>query len=109
MATAGPELAQAAGAAFKVMVIQCGWALTGSKTESRGASGGHGERYAGIGVVPGLGWLGPQVSSVGSGDPGAAFLWTVAVPPLAPLELRAGMTTVKAACLQPSGPLMSWR
>lgn len=82
MATAGPELAQAAGAAFKVMVIQCGWALTGSKTESRGASGGHGERYAGIGVVPGLGWLGPQVSSVGSGGPGAAFLWTVAVPPL---------------------------
>lgn len=38
MATAGPELAQAAGAAFKVMVIQCGWALTGSKTESRGGA-----------------------------------------------------------------------
>lgn len=56
----GTDLAQAAGATVKVTVIQCGCALMGSKTESRGASGGHGERCAGIGVVPGLGWSGSK-------------------------------------------------
>lgn len=78
MATIGAELAQAAGAACRVTVIQCGWTLKGSKTESRGASG------ASIGVVPGLGCSGPQGSFVGSGGHGAAFLWSP------PLELSEG-------------------
>lgn len=72
----GTHLAQATGATFKVTVTQCGCALMGSKTESRGASGGHGEKCAGIGVMPGLGWSGSQGTSVGSGGHGAAFLWT---------------------------------
>lgn len=108
MATGRTKLAQAAEATFKVTVTQCVWAVMGCRTEPGDASGGHRERCLDIGRVPGLSRVGPQGLSVGSGGHGTAFLWTKwQCPPSPPLELRAGITTVKAACLQPLGALMS--